>query len=353
MLAKGPRLFPAAISVLAACGLLSLLGSLGAGCTFHVDPADLGAIPAGPDARRADLLVPPDMAQPDPGMNGPNRPAALSYDVPVAGAETVAVTLYGPSGDGKELLRGPFPLLLFSTDLPPSHPDKYKGYAERLASHGFLVAVQLPRSTDLHRQYRDDSKKLLDWLLAPTGAGAERVGGRADKDRIGALGHGLGGKISLLLAAADTRVKAVLGIDPIDWADQTPMDPLSALSEIGKIRLPVPIGLLGGMRGSDICAPMDRNYAALYRRAPSPAFAIGFTAAGHLDFLDCQGLPDLCKDPLCRDINAPLGTFPLAQKYAAAYFLWTLGGVTSARDYLLGQRFQADAKGGDVTGMSR
>lgn len=330
-------------------------------------PADLAgadltgvdlATPPGADLRAADLATPGDMATApvDPGLPGPLRVLRFDLKVPISPTATLDTTVLGPTDDGATLALGgaPYPLVVVSPgfQLPRG---QFVGYGERLASHGFIAVLQTARDQANHAQYRDDSIKLLDWLLMPTGGDAGKIMGRIDAAAVGVAGHSLGGKISLLVAAKDPRVKAVIAIDPVDGGFG--MQP-QAKDAVKALMLPGgrPIGILGettSKGGAVACTPPADNYEVLYAAAPSPAFAITFVGAAHADFVDdfmACGLA--CA--VCGGGTAPkTRTRDLARKYVAAYFLKHLRGVASAEDALSGAGFDADRAAGAVTRVAK
>jgi pimeloyl-ACP methyl ester carboxylesterase len=284
-----------------------------------------------------------------PGQPGPRKTARFDLAVPLSGGGSLTVTVAGPSEDGRELSRtgAPFPLVVFSPGFLLGRAQ-YNGYLDRLASYGFVAVSQSARAEGNHPQYRDDTSKLLTWLIAPTGGSAARLAGRVDGSRIGLGGHSLGGKISLLTAAQDNRVKAVITIDPVD-GQGIPL----AKDTIAAIHLPsgTPLGFLGetiSKSGAQPCAPPDFNYEVLYNSTAAERFAIRFLKAAHTDFVD---KPESCFPCLfCPGGTAPKShTHELAVKYVTAYFLFTLAGETAAASYLTGTAVQKDVVAGDVT----
>lgn len=284
----------------------------------------------------------------DPDQPGPLRTARLDLQVPLGTRSSVETTLIGPSEDGMELSRrGPFPLVVISPGFTLDR-KQFQSYGDRLASYGIVAVLQKSRSEFNHAQYRDDTVALLDWLISPTGPDASRVAGRADKDRIGLAGHSLGGKISLLVAEKDARVKAVLGIDPVDAG--TPQ----ARADLARIKLPlgIPLFYIGETTsktgGLTPCTPADANYEVLYTRSPTPALAITVSGAAHNDFVDSFMRCGSCG--FCPGGSAPKDrTNRLAVKYCAAYFLWALKDDPRGADYLLGAGPQRDTAAGYVT----
>lgn len=316
-----------------------------------------------PNPTGVDLWGPPadmrmDVATLDPSKPGPRKTANFDLTVPIAGG-SMQTTVYGPSEDGKALSKmgAPFPLVVLS---PGFTLDRklFSSYAERLASYGFVAVLSKASNETNHARYRDGLIDELDWLVDPQGRGSDSVDGRVNKDKIGLVGHSLGGKISALVAAQDRRVKAYLGLDPVD-SNNPP-----ALAEVGKIMLPTgtPFVVLGELTNKTVarlgvyCAPAMLNFEAFYDRAASPAIAITMVNASHLDFID-PGRP--CGVACSACPPAPMSPAPaartnqLAVKYTTAYFLWTLGGDARAKPYLSGTEIQKDVTAGYVTRVEK
>ncbi len=162
----------------------------------------------------------------------------------------------------------------------------YYGTAEHIASFGYIVCVpEYPAGLrPNHVQNADEVRGTIDWLLASSFAG------RIDTTKIGVAGHSLGGKIGVLAAKSDSRIKAYLGLDPVDGArfcnaqncpDGTEMLPLT-----------IPMGILGETidemagRSGQACAPAEENYRTFYTPAASPAVEITLPKANHVSFVD-------------------------------------------------------------------
>jgi dienelactone hydrolase len=135
------------------------------------------------------------------------------------------------------------PLLLFSPGFGVSRSN-YTVLMEELASHGFIVAAidhpyggvtilpggriltiredpGPPAMTNLARidMMTKDASKVLDVLLGIGSKALARFAGRIDTERIGAIGHSLGGAVALEAGRKDTRVKACIDLDGDVWAD--------------------------------------------------------------------------------------------------------------------------------------
>ncbi len=316
---------------------------------------DLGANAGDlPNVRREDMSQKEDGGSPsfDPGQPGPYQTARFDIPVTVTGGMTRA-TVIGPSDDGKTLTarNAPFPLVIFSPSVMID-TGSYASYGERLASYGIITVLQqVPQQNVFNTpQYVTNTGELLNWLLSPTGMYAPQVQGRIDAQKVGLTGHSRGAKIGILEAAMDTRIKAYIGIDPVD----DPMDPAQAV--IAKIQLPpgMPMGFLGetvSEGGRMPCAPAMENFQVLYNKANPPAFATTFINAAHNDFID--GCTIQCVN-VCPGGTAPLArTNSLAVKYVTAYFLFTLDAMPAAQSYFSGAAFELDVASGYVLGVSK
>lgn len=324
--------------------------------TMPTDPPDLSDSTADlSTSSGGDMAQAPDlsMAQPlDPGVPGPLKVVSFDLKIPVGVARSVDVTVFGPTADGKEItmMGAPFPLVVIS---PGFTLDRklFSNYATRLASYGIAAVLQKSSSEFNHATYRDETRDLISWLYSPTNSTGDRVKDRFDKNKLGMAGHSLGGKISLLVAAQDTRVKAVLGIDPVDANNP------AAIPELSKIKLPtgIPLAVLGetiSKSGGMPCTPTAGNFEAIYAKANAPALSITFKDAAHNDFVDNFMSCAFCG--VCPGGTAPKDrTNRLAVKYTAAYFLWTLAGDTRAAAYLTGAEFLKDVTAGYVTSLTK
>ncbi len=146
----------------------SLLFALGCGPATVTVSDDPPAPDTGPvdtddtqvDTDDTDLPIEP---PPAPTLAGPYTAAFSNATVRIDGRDVTTI-LVAPSG-----LQGLAPIIVynhgFSTDA-----SEYRDTAERLATHGYLVA--LPEwdssawSSRTHVELADDAKAMIDWLLA-------------------------------------------------------------------------------------------------------------------------------------------------------------------------------------------
>ncbi|MEM9187739.1 MAG: alpha/beta fold hydrolase [Myxococcota bacterium] len=176
--------------------------------------------------------------------------------------------------------------------------DRYTALADYVASHGFTVVRADPPASlfDVsHVEMGEDTIAVLDWATANLTVSGE----------IAVAGHSLGGKVAVMAAGNDARIRAVFGIDPVNGGD--PFLGYSArlpdiVPEVTST-LTVPVGYLGettnGMGGGFQmpCAPTDQNYATFYEGSTAASWATEWTYAGadHFDFVpDVAGCGFVC-----------------------------------------------------------
>ncbi|MFO0552944.1 MAG: hypothetical protein U0271_31440 [Polyangiaceae bacterium] len=276
---------------------------------------------------------------PDPNLDGPYSTSSVDDSINVAGSgDTVPLTAYYPvSGPNN----GPYPLVVIAHgfQLPAS---QYTNYATRLASFGY-VAVLADYPTSFfglsHVDVATDLLASVDWALADA-----TVGGLIDSQKIGMTGHSLGGKTSLLAATMDSRVRAVIGIDPVDSSMNCSAADCPDVSMLMPT-LAIPTGFVGETTdsggGFQPCAPAADNYATFYAGAQAPSFSVTVNGANHMSFLDdVASCGFTCS--FCQTATADNATVnDLAVAYVTAFFERRLRNLTAYDDYLTGATAQA------------
>jgi dienelactone hydrolase len=127
-------------------------------------------------------------------------------------------------------------------------------------------------------------------VLAASAASGNPLSGLVDPEKLGLMGHSLGGKLSVLAASMDNRVDAVLGLDPVDSAMLC--NPTQCPDASDKLPLAIPTAFLGetvdssGGVGGQACAPKADNFETFYAAANSPSIQVTLLGANHMSFLD-------------------------------------------------------------------
>jgi dienelactone hydrolase len=238
----------------------------------------------------------------------------------------------------------PYPLVIISPGFSMNR-DQYRSYCEHLATWGFVAVVQTYQGIS-HTGFADSVGDIIDWALSPTS------GVSVDPDKIATAGHSLGGKVSILAAIRDDRVKAVVAWDPVD----------TNLPSVAPELMPqfqVPLALLGETLDSvstsplaPACAPADNNYMSYFNAASSrPVLAYTIAKADHMDWVDD---PTCFLCGACRPGEANhLAVKALTRRTTVAFLTRHLLGDTSLDTYTIGAQALADEAAGIWTIQSR
>jgi pimeloyl-ACP methyl ester carboxylesterase len=241
----------------------------------------------------------------DPAAPGPFTWSVLDDEVVRGSRRTPVQALVPDAPDGTTM-----PLVLF---LPGFQMQTvwYLPLLEHVASHGLVVVRADPPASlwdNNHPELALDAQAVLDWALDPAGPLAARV----DPARVATMGHSNGGKIATMLAFADGRVTALLGLDPING--QGPRGFNEEQPDIVPERvepLAIPLGLLGETTdavpgiGGQACAPPELNFQTFYDAATSSPWVAAWELLGadHTDFVvDTAACALFCR--LCREGDA-------------------------------------------------
>ena len=238
----------------------------------------------------------------------------------------------------------PHPLVVISPGFGMGR-EQYTSYCEHLASWGFVAVVQTYQGIT-HTDYADSVGDIIDWALDPNS------GLDIDADKIATAGHSLGGKVSILAAIRDARIKAVVGWDPVD--SNLPSVAPDQMGDFG-----VPLAMLGetldataAFPPTPACAPADNNYDAYFTAASSrPILAYTVLEADHMDWVDD---PTCFLCGACRPGEANhLEVKALTRRTTVAFLRRHLLGDTNMDTYLTGPEALADEAAGVWTIQSR
>jgi pimeloyl-ACP methyl ester carboxylesterase len=236
---------------------------------------------------------------------------------------------------------GTAPLVVMMPGFQATHAG-YTGTALHLASHGYVVLQADPEApfsvTGVdHLAMTMDVMAVIDWALGPEGPVA------IDAEAIGVTGHSLGGKIATMTAAADPRVDALFGIDPVDGGGPTGVAetrPDIVPSQV--MALALPVGFVGetadSAPGTFSCAPGDQNYARFYEAATTAPWAAEWTVEGanHVSFLDSGG------GSFCQPATTPREiVLATTRTLLTAFFERHLTGDAGLDPWLTGDRVPA------------
>lgn len=198
------------------------------------------------------------------------------------------------SARGAPLAAGaPWPLLLFS-HCTECFRFSMHSLAERLASHGFVVAAPdhldntrfdatAPLTNAFLAVRAGDLSGVLDLLLDPNASAVpEAVRGQLDPARVGVVGHSFGAVTAGKFVELDARPRgAFLIAAPVD----------SPFLNSGAItRVTTPMSWLLALEDNSISYLGNGFIRDNFARAPKPSWLIEVNEAGHWTFSDIAGL---------------------------------------------------------------
>jgi hypothetical protein len=297
-----------------------------------------------------DMGTAPDLL---PDYNNPGAPGAYQIAVtPLTMTSQLQLqtgTLYLPSDDGVTLSpkQATYPFVLLAPALRMTDPQQLAPYAQRLASHGIIVAQYRPTDEANQLAYRSSGLALINDL----GTGMEpAVGTHADTSHVGLAGYDLGGEMSAAIAAQSATISGLFLLDPRIVNASGPSVQIDGLAAMTQVKLAgnQTIAILGqdisqsGMSGAPPCTSPIGNYQQFYANSMVSTIEIDFPTAAHADFVSVYPDATICGGGTMN----PSDTQTLAIKYMSAYFQWTLLGQTAAMDYIsaTGKNFTADVQ---------
>ncbi len=303
-------------TILAALLTLTVFGAPLAGCKSPTAPF--------PDSDDTDAPPAPDPLDMPEAM-GPHSVTMFLEDIPSAD-RTLRTRIFVPDTE-----------LRFVAMILPGfliEPSQYDSYAEHLASHGYVaMIVNLPggvgNNRRTHVEMAADVGFALNWLDTQD---ESRLPG-IDVFNVFMAGHSLGGKIGLLRATEDERIRAFVALDPIDSSPYDTPDYPSVTPELMG-QLDIPIAFVGETVNNETCAPEAQNFDAYYQAATGPALKVHALTANHVSWLDdpeCGALCNACAD----GTDDPAITKRMTRGLMLAFFEHFRFNRPGARDHFL------------------
>lgn len=292
-----------------------------------------------------------------PAERGPYAIAALSESLRDAdrGRTIDFLVLYPAPGQAPALPAAPFPLIVFNHGFL-LNGSAYRSYGEHLVSHGFVVALPTcPMSLfDLnHTTLAQDVRFVIDRCLALSETEGHALHGLVDPDGIGLSGHSLGGKLALLEAASDDRVRAAALLDPVDGGGPVAPDPVRYPSVAPELmpQIRIPLLFVGAELGGEVvvftaCAPREENYQRFFEAANPPAIEVTQIEVGHAQYLD-PGANALAVASCAQGDVPGEWVRSVSAAYLTALFLGTLKGDVAALVWL-DERLAGDEAAGRI-----
>ncbi len=273
----------------------------------------------------------------DPNLDGPYATAETTDSITATDGSSMPIfAVYPTSGP----VPGPYPVVVVAHgfQIPAT---QYASYVRRLATHGFVAITADYPAGFFNVSNVDNAADLvaaLDWADS-----SSTLEGIADPENAGMTGHSMGGKLALLAASTDTRVKATITLDPVDGAMGCNPEDCPDVSDL--MPLDIPTGFLGETTDASgsfqACAPAADNYATFYAGTTAPSLEVTVIGANHMSFIDdVAGCGFTCS--LCNPATADASTVgALSRAYVVAFYRRWLQGEVEYDAYLTGDAAQA------------
>ncbi len=206
--------------------------------------------------------------------------ADIWYPIPPGGNDAVGNAPITPTG-------GPFPMIIRAHGYSGLRGDS-RYILRQLASWGYVVispdfplsnlsAPGGPTLADIGNQAGDVSF-LIDYMTAQNALSTSFLFGRIDTDRVGAIGHSLGGATVILATyhatLKDPRIDATVALSPLACVF---LDGFFDTST-------VPLMIEGGT--VDMITPYASNHLMPYGFVNTPKYLLSFIGGTHLGFSD-------------------------------------------------------------------
>ena len=204
-----------------------------------------------------------------------------------------------------------------------------------------------PEGIDFEFIGNDNPREAKDMLGGVAWAKADAtLGSKVDDNVIGMTGHSLGGKVALLAATMDSRVKAAFALDPVDGGGPGGCSAPACVTVASLMPdLKIPTGFLGettdAASGGQACAPAASNFTTFYAKTNTPSLQVTALGANHMSFLDdlpaCGVTCSFCNTATATNADVT----QMARAFMTAFFERHLRGTSAYDAYLTGAQAQA------------
>jgi len=266
----------------------------------------------------------------DPNIDGPFSYAEKDATMAVGKRRVEIHTAYPKA-------TGTYPLVVVAHGFQLAS-SYYYGYLRRLASFGYVgITVDYPTSMmgNDNQAQAGDLIQSINWVKTDS-----TLGSLTDTSNVGMTGHSLGGKLALLAASKDARVRASIVLDPIDGGHGGCSGDKCVMVANLLPSLTIPTAFLGettDATGSfQACAPASTNYTTFFAKANAPSFEATVLGANHMSFLDdtrsCGITCSVCRKPAVTNEHVS----GLSRAFVVAFYERWLRGNESYDTYLTG-----------------
>ncbi|MCZ7584727.1 MAG: hypothetical protein M5R36_16100 [Deltaproteobacteria bacterium] len=291
----------------------------------------------------------------DPMDEGPYVAGQKNLTYPDAGTGlNKTLMAYYPSqdnGTSVDVQEGRRPIVLIHAG-EGIKKEVYASYARHLATWGYAALI-FENHVRSEVKLSDAVTGIIDWLATLVGGDTAPLGPGIDLGKLGAVGHGLGGKIIYHASLDEPRLRVACALDPDDAKPDVPIPPGDYFSMLDGPMALVDIATMhvGSGQGGD-CVDEDENFEQFYLLSPKPSIEINILGAGYTAFLDNPNCGTACADCTAGTANH-LHVKDLARRYVTAFFNVHLRGLSAYSQWITGTGIQEDEVNGDVTSQHK
>lgn len=196
------------------------------------------------------------------------------------GGNFTALVIYPATANGNDTpvdtSGAPYPGIVFGHGFF-QNPNRYQPSLEYLASHGYIIVApetQLGLFPDVE-QYVQDFSDSLTWLETANQDPNSQYYQAINPNKLAVSGHSMGGGTTILAAANDSRVVAVLNMAAIE-TNPSAIEAMSTLT--------IPVSLLSG--SEDAIVPYENNSLLMYNNGNAPRMLPLLLGGSHCGFQD-------------------------------------------------------------------
>jgi pimeloyl-ACP methyl ester carboxylesterase len=280
----------------------------------------------------------------DPGSRGPFNAGSVSVTVTNPDNGHALVTdIYYPAVNGQvDPGNAPYAALVFARGFLAS-ASYYPGNGAHLATWGYITAMPDFPSENIEDRV-SDARYMLSYLEAENANPDSIFYRQIAVDRLGVIGHSMGGLTALIVAARDARVKAAVALDPVN-ASGMAGGPWNYQLEAPNIA--APLAVIGAP--AQTCN-LFANYNDMYPAAGSDHKAKWvLTDGNHCDFVDTDSALERFACYLVCAGTYSATRVQLVERYTTAWLNYYLRDQTDYYSYLYGQDAQGDIEAGRIT----
>eukprot|EP00298_Acanthocystis_sp_HF-20_P009367 c18262_g1_i3.p1 GENE.c18262_g1_i3~~c18262_g1_i3.p1 ORF type:complete len:861 (+),score=336.60 c18262_g1_i3:42-2624(+) len=149
---------------------------------------------------------------------GPHKVGNTNITTTDRDGKLFSAVIYYPStsegiGTPLDLDQAPYPIIVFSHGWFQV-PESYSTTLQNFASHGYVIFCSRASQELFADRFAAELQSIMNWIQVESARNGSDWYQAVDPTRIALVGHSIGGGVSILAAANDPRVKAIIAYAP-------------------------------------------------------------------------------------------------------------------------------------------